>query len=234
MPFEEAGPGIFRLGNRTVNWWAVVKPEGITLIDAGLPRHLMQLEALLDRLGRPTSDVRALVLTHADLDHIGFAERLRREGIEVFIHPSDASSAAGEFRPLPKQALLNAWRPRMLVGAFEYARDGVLGSRPVSNTKPLADGVRLAIPGKPLVLHVPGHSPGSCALLFEDYGALFTGDALVTLDPLSGKRGPGLLPDYDNLDQQQALESLQRLLETDADLVLPGHGAEWNRTTERP
>src|SRR5687768_2275752 len=109
MPYEEVGPGIFRLGNRTVNWWAVVRPDGVTLVDAGLPKHIAQLRSLLEHLGRSMSEVRALLLTHADLDHIGFAEQLRRDGVEVFIHESDAASAGGAFRPLPPKALLNAW-----------------------------------------------------------------------------------------------------------------------------
>ena len=44
-------------------------------------------------------DVRAIVLTHGDTDHIGFAERLRRErGIPVFVHGLDANRARGEVK----------------------------------------------------------------------------------------------------------------------------------------
>jgi glyoxylase-like metal-dependent hydrolase (beta-lactamase superfamily II) len=225
----DVASGIFQLGNRTVNFWAVVRDEGITLIDAGLRNHKTQLHALLEKLDRPISDVKAVVLTHADIDHIGFAEDLRRDGTPVYIHEADESAAGGKMRPVPKQALLNAWRPSMLTATFEYARDGALKPRFVRDARSMEDGTTLPIPGGPRVLHVPGHSNGSCALLLEDEGVLFTGDALVTRDPLSGRRGPGLLARYDNVDHAQALGSLQKLAATDAALVLPGHGPVWER-----
>jgi glyoxylase-like metal-dependent hydrolase (beta-lactamase superfamily II) len=62
----------------------------------------------------------------------------------------------------------------------------------------------------------------------EEESILFTGDALVTEDPLSGGRAPSLLPRFDNEDHEQALESLAKLAATEADLVLPGHGPEWS------
>jgi hypothetical protein len=34
----EVAPGIFRLGNRFVNWWLVQDDDGVTLVDAGLPK----------------------------------------------------------------------------------------------------------------------------------------------------------------------------------------------------
>ena len=41
-------------------------------------------------------------------------------------------------------------------------------------------------------IHVPGHTADGCALLLEDRGLLFSGDALVTLDVARGPRGqPG-------------------------------------------
>lgn len=224
---EEVAPGVFRLGNRTVNWWAVATPDGVTLVDAGLRRHFGQLEGLLQTLERPLEDVKAVVLTHADVDHIGVAENLRRKGVTIYIHESDAAAAGGNLRPLPKEALLNAWRPRAFIGAYEYARDGALRPRFVKETLPLVDGEVLPLPGSPRVIHVPGHSKGSCALLLEESSILFTGDALVTKDPLSGKRSPSLLPRFDNEDHEQALRSLEKLAATDAELVLPGHGPPW-------
>ena len=224
---QEVAPGVFRLGNRTVNWWLIVAPEGVTIIDAGLRRHMEQLERLLEHLGLSTSDIEGVVLTHADVDHIGVAEDLRREGVPVFIHELDSDGAKGRMRALPKEALLSIWRPQAMVATYEYARDGALRPRFVKETQPIADGDYLALPGSPRVLHVPGHSNGSCALLLEERSILFTGDALVTADPLSGKRKPTLLPRYDNVDHEEALRSLDKLAATGADLVLPGHGAPW-------
>jgi len=102
-----------------------------------------------------------------------------------------------------------------------------LRPRFLKETRPLVDGDVLPVPGNPRVLHVPGHTKGSCALLLEESSILFTGDALVTEDPLSGRRSPTLLPSYDNQNHHQALRSLEKLSATDARLVLPGHGPPW-------
>ena len=86
------------------------------------------------------------------------------------------------------------------------------------------DGVVLPVPGAPRVVHVPGHTAGSSALLLEARGVIFTGDALVTHDCYSGQRGPRLLARVSNDDSTQALASLDTLENLKARIVLPGHG----------
>ena len=50
-------------------------------------------------MGRSLDDVRGVVLTHGDTDHIGFAERLRRDhGVPVYVHAADAARARGEVK----------------------------------------------------------------------------------------------------------------------------------------
>ena len=61
---------------------------------------------------------------------------------------------------------------------------------PVLEATAFADADRLNLPGRPRVVHVPGHTPGSAAFLFEDRGALCAGDALDTLNPATGRPGP--------------------------------------------
>ena len=77
------------------------------------------------------------------------------------------------------------------------------------------------------VLHTPGHTPGHCAFALEDRGVIFSGDALVTRDNVSGRTGPQ--PIRWNDDQEQARASYERLFALPADVVLPGHGEPWRR-----
>ena len=77
-------PGLHRVGNDIVALHLIETPDGITLIDAGLPGHWSDLRAELADMGRGIEDIRGVVLTHGDSDHIGIAERLRRDhGIPV-------------------------------------------------------------------------------------------------------------------------------------------------------
>ena len=77
------------------------------------------------------------------------------------------------------------------------------------------------------MVHVPGHTDGSCAILLEPQHALITGDALATRNPLTGRTGPQIGPDGLNHDSAQALRSLDALATLPVDLVLPGHGDPW-------
>jgi glyoxylase-like metal-dependent hydrolase (beta-lactamase superfamily II) len=56
---------------------------------------------------------------------------------------------------------------------------------------------------------------------------LFVGDALATLNVLSGRTGPQLAPF--GSDFPRARESLRRIEAIEADMVLPGHGQPWTR-----
>ena len=225
---EEVAPGIFRLGNRFVNWWAVQDDDGVTLVDAGLPKHLGQLHDLLKGLGLAMEDVRAVLLTHADVDHIGVAEALRRDGrVPVYVHSSEERAATGEPRPIPAEFAKNLWRAWLRDTIAEYSRDGALEPEFLESVSLLRDGDVVDAPGRPSVIHCPGHTSGSCAFHLADRGVVFTGDALVTVDPATGERGPRLMPGFDNEDDAEALRSLDRLQATGAGVVLTGHGEPW-------
>ncbi len=91
--------GLHRIGSDTVNSYLVVGEGGVTIIDAGLPRYWNLLGRELGRLGLTLDDVRALILTHGDTDHIGFAGRLSREkGIPAYLHPADDDRARLEVK----------------------------------------------------------------------------------------------------------------------------------------
>ncbi|MFL5899159.1 MAG: MBL fold metallo-hydrolase [Solirubrobacterales bacterium] len=74
-----AAPDVHRIEDAGVNWYLVEAAEGLTIVDAGVPRSWDSLHRVLREIGRDAAEIRALVLTHAHFDHIGFAERARRE-----------------------------------------------------------------------------------------------------------------------------------------------------------
>src|SRR5437870_9399440 len=95
--FAEPVPGILRMGTPLINWYLVADDDGVTVVDAGAPAYHSQLEPGLAQLGRTIADVRAVVLTHGDADHKGFAEKLRKErGVPVHVHAADAALTRGE------------------------------------------------------------------------------------------------------------------------------------------
>ncbi|MGT2425014.1 hypothetical protein [Amnibacterium kyonggiense] len=76
---------------------------------------------------------------------------------------------------------------------------------------------------------MPGHTFGHCALHLADRDVLLTGDALVTLDPYTGRRGPRIVAGAATADSVANLRSLGVLETTFARIVLPGHGDQWRQ-----
>jgi len=219
-------PSLHRLGSSLVNSYLVEDTGGVSIIDAGLPGYWNDLPAELAAMGRSLDDVRAVVLTHGDTDHVGFAERIRRErGVPVYVHELDAARARFEVR---KRA--TGWGPvklRPLVGFLLYtARHGGLRIPPLTEVVTFDDDATLDLPGAPRVIHIPGHTPGSSAIHVPGVDALFVGDALTTRSVLTGELGPRPAPF--TLDAAMARASLARLDWVEARWVLPGHGEPWD------
>jgi glyoxylase-like metal-dependent hydrolase (beta-lactamase superfamily II) len=96
---------------------------------------------------------------------------------------------------------------------------------PVREVITFGDGATLDVPGSPVVIAVPGHSPGSAALHVPRLDALFVGDAFATRAVTNGAVGPRIAPFTS--DWPQAVASLSRLESVEASLALPGHGEPW-------
>src|SRR6202012_868310 len=83
-------PMIRTMGTQFVHFFLLEQEGGVTLVDAGLSGYRDTLEPALAEIGRSIDDVKAIVLTHADPDHVGFAGELQRtHGIPVYVHRAD-------------------------------------------------------------------------------------------------------------------------------------------------
>lgn len=223
------GGAVHRFGAGTFNWYVIEQAGRFTLVDAGFPGHYKLFANGLAALGGSLSDLEAIVLTHAHADHMGFAERLRREtGVPVFVHEADQLKAERRLQ-LPWVGLLgNAWHPYM-AGILTHATiNGVFTMPGIGKLHTVQDGQVLDIPGRPHVIHVPGHTPGEIALLLPDAGLLIAGDALVTRNLITGRLGgPGVVVPILSHDYEQSLRSLDKLRGAGAVTIVSGHGEPW-------
>lgn len=218
-------PHLHRIGNDIVAAYLIDTAEGVTVIDAGLPGHHRDLTRELATMNRSLADVKGIVLTHGDSDHLGFAERMRAEqGVPVFVHAADADRAKGGKKPA---VAMGPFRIGALLRFFGYAlRKGGMRTRYLTDVVEVADGDVLPLPGSPVIVGMPGHSPGSIAVFVPSVRAVFVGDALTTTHVLTGRAGMQPAPFTD--DPELALRSLDRLADLDAEWVLPGHGTAWH------
>jgi glyoxylase-like metal-dependent hydrolase (beta-lactamase superfamily II) len=197
----------------------------VTVIDAGLAGHWRDLIRELEIMGRQIGDIRGVIITHGDSDHLGFAEKLRYEyGVPLYIHEADAQRARGKEKG---SGSFGKFSLAATAGFLAYfIRKGGVRTRYLTDVNILHDGDVLDLPGQPSIIGMPGHSPGSIAVFVAAVDAVFVGDALTTRNVLTGKTGPQPAPFTDV--PVQALDSLRRLGEVEATWVLPGHGAAWN------
>ncbi len=160
------------------NAYLLETESGLVLVDAGTPFVASIILDYLAKIGR--DDLNLIYITHAHIDHYGSAAEIRRRtGAPIAIHPDDAAALAagatdlGIVRDLERVSAL----------ALPFVEPLLT----IEDTEPdilVEDGDRLDAYGLPAtVIHVPGHTPGSTAIVF-DGGISFVGDLLAaTGDP---------------------------------------------------
>src|SRR5215211_2851552 len=186
--------------------------NGNTLVDAGLPDQVEAIGAAMDEAGIGVRDLRRLIFTHQDLDHVGSGAALvRQSGAQVLAHPADAPHIEGSLRPLKPSPEMLEQRPQM--------REVLERLEPARVDERLEDGTRLDLAGGTRVIFTPGHTPGHVSLYLERSKILIAGDALTA------ERGHLNGPNpWATLDMHTAIESIRRLADLDVDTIICYHG----------
>lgn len=163
----------YRLGS--VNAFLLQDGDRAVLVDAGIANRRADFLAELSRAGLGPGQLPLVVVTHADGDHTGNCAYLQREwGAKVAVHPAEAASLRGEPGFLNRRPVR---KPGYYTGLVRLLSRvvGIGAAEPCAADIELEDGLSLAPYGVDArVVHVPGHSNGSVAVLAAD-GSLCAG-----------------------------------------------------------
>jgi hydroxyacylglutathione hydrolase len=201
--------GIHKFEGMTgVNCYWTTSNEGVAVIDTANPKSEVKILDQLKAAGKNAGDVKWIIITHADIDHLGSAAELKHlTGAKIAIHVSDAAILKGQ-EPMKEARGFFKFIFKIMTGFFKF-----------HTTEPdilLKDGDEVA---GFKVLHTPGHTKGSI-MLFKPNQVLITGDTLLC-DRHAQPRGPIKLftPNMD-----QAWNSIRKLHDLNFEMMLPGHG----------
>lgn len=211
-----------------VNWLLVTDDTGVLLIDAGYPGDRVDVLASLGALGYRAGDVRAVLLTHAHIDHLGSAIWLAKTyRTPVYCHPDEVGHAKREYleQVSPLRVAVQLWRPSWATWSMHVVRSDGLSREGIPAAAPLTGDIAAGLPGQPVPIPTPGHTRGHCSYLVD--GVLASGDALVTGHAVLARTGPQLLPALFSHNQGDCLRSLAALGLLDTEILAPGHGGVW-------
>ncbi len=209
-------PQIIDLG--FVNAYLVPAGDGFVLIDTGMPFHWGKLEAELIRAGALPGKLKLVILTHADIDHVGGCAKLQKKyKVPIAVHAGDRDQAETG-KPLVRESGssgFNVNRLAIRIMAVLRPSGTIIPYETFHPDMTLAEGQSLAPYGLDAkILHMPGHTPGSIAVLAGD--ALFAGDTVVN------RGGSHMSPYIFNRDDLR--RSVERLKGLPDVTVYPGHG----------
>lgn len=202
-----------------VNAYLVKVGQGFVLADTGMASQWGKLTAALASAGCEPGLLKLVVLTHADMDHVGNAGRLQSEwNVPIAIHAADVPAL--ETGKAPKRTGRGSVAKAMMgiLGLFRGKGEGAERKPPLKPDLILEDGQSLAAWGLDArVIHLPGHTPGSIAFLTAE------GD-LVAGDVFANRRRPDVSPFVESFEAYRESLLKAKSIASSIRTVYPGHG----------
>lgn len=205
--------GVYLIKMLASNCYLITEPDGLTLIDAGIPSSFSQIVDFIGSLDRNVQELNTILLSHADIDHVGAAPALKVESGARIYASQIAAQALAEGHS-SRQIELGILTPifrwlEKLNGAMQIEVDEILSAGQVL---PMLDGLK--------VLETPGHTPGHLSFYAEKHKLLFAGDSVST--------NPGEILGnkvrFFNWNQEQMLASVRFQAALQPEIVCSGHG----------
>jgi glyoxylase-like metal-dependent hydrolase (beta-lactamase superfamily II) len=202
-----------------INGYLVKNDVGFFLIDTGVSAKREELDQLLNRAGCRPENLKLIILTHGDVDHVNNCAHLREKyGTKIAMNRGDSEMVAtgnmGSNRKAKPDKYSFMFRMIMFFSKdekFETFKPDIL----LENDQSLLE---YGLDAR--VIELKGHSEGSIGVLTAE-GELFCGDLLINF----GK------PDYHFIifEMPVAKKSVEKLKGLPIKTIYPGHGKPFSK-----
>lgn len=202
--------------------------KNVILVDTGLPGAAPGIAAAMEAAGLTLARLTHILITHADMDHVGSLSALLAlapQGVEVLCHAAERPYVECDVPPLRLLQMeaslhkLEGERLEQMTALVNNLRANYRNLR-AAVTRTIADGE--ALPCGTEVLYTPGHTPGHICLYIRESRTLIAGDMLNVTD---GKLLPA--PDWFAPDRAALGQSLAKLAGCDIQTAVCFHGGEY-------
>ena len=222
---------ITRIDLRAVNCYLLKENDNFILFDTGGhtifdKKFTDRREALLselEKLGCKPVNLKLVILTHGDIDHVANALLIKEKyKTKIAMHAGDLQLV--ESLTLEKMMRSFKFKSIVLKMIFQVMKRPIrkISSKILSDFKTftpdtlLNEGDSLLEYGfNAKILHIPGHTEGSIGVLTEN-GDLIAGDIFMN------QKRPTIAPNAD--DFKMLTSSVKRLKTMDINTIYPGHG----------
>ena len=212
---------IYHIQMGFINVYLLVDEDGLILVDSGAFFSHRKIISFMQELDFQPGDIKAVLITHADFDHVGAIPTLRKlAGFEVF-----ASQVAADALAIGRSSRELKIGPigRSIANTFEkYALPRVKVERIVN------EGDLLTFMGGIEVVSTPGHTPGHLSYYLADQKILFCGDSMRSND--AGLTSGCIRPI--TWDEDMVYVSIRKQSKLGAEIVGVGHGPVTTNVSE--
>lgn len=157
-----------------VNCFLIVDADDLTLIDTGFSRNAKKILKYIIDLGHRPSDLRRILITHSDSDHIGGLAALKAAtGARIYASEIEAKAIA-EGHSSREIKVSGLTRIQFAITRIFFK------VKPATVDEFLTDGQQLPILEGLRVVATPGHTPGHISFFAPAAGILFAGDSLTS------------------------------------------------------
>lgn len=202
------------------NAYLVLKENIVILIDTGKTNAYKTLLKNLVSLDIKIEDISFVILTHTHFDHCQSARKIKeKSNCQIIVSGIAADSVKNGYTKLPHGTF---WITELIAATGRLIGKSKFGYEPFQPDILITDDYNLDVEGVSIkITETTGHSADSVSIIVDNEIAV-VGDAML------GVYGNSVFPPFAD-DVLEMLLSWHKLLETDCNIFLPGHGKEISR-----